>query len=131
MSSIDRVIGRQEKVTSRGSLSVVIPAKAGIQLCSGTLGQSSPTAFAGTTILTTTLSRTRRQRRAKLSSNSYFPNSDIFTGRPSWADRSAAKTTRWLSKAVSKLRQWHRFFLADTVDESLELRLIRMVFDIA
>ena len=37
------------------------------------------------------------------SSNSYFPNSDIFTGRPSWADRSAAKTTRWLSKAVSKL----------------------------
>lgn len=36
----------------------------------------------------------RRHCRAELSSNSYFPNSDIFTGRPSWSDRSAAKTTR-------------------------------------
>ena len=37
----------------------------------------------------------RRNRSVlKPSSDSYFLNSDIFTGRPSWADRSAAKTTR-------------------------------------
>lgn len=32
----------------------------------------------------------------------YFSSSVSFTGRPSAAERSAAKTTRWLSNAVSK-----------------------------
>jgi len=53
-------------------------------------------AFAGTTV-------GHRYRRRCHHLKPYLLSSDIFTGRPSWADRSAAKTTRWLSNAVSKL----------------------------
>ena len=57
--------------------------------------------------------------------------SEILTGRFSAADRSAAAITRCVLKASSKLVSGMSLAGVERVEERLELRLVRMIADVA
>ena len=135
MSSIGRVIGRQEKVTSRGSLSVVIPAKAGIQSLlrhvRTALNHGLGSRFRGNDDsiyppLTLTVQRVGAKPSRLLLPQLRHLYRTSFLGR-----EVGGENYTMAFKGRVEARQWHRFFLGDAVDESLELRLIGMVFHIA